>query len=324
MNYEKKYNLYKKKYLVTRCQLQLGSSYNKPNKQNKRNKQTSLATDDFTQIYMTHLAIESGLGMSSSGGLDGDAALLFAAIMVVAFAAYWSGSVVYNTLTRNPYCNDAKFLKGRVSIPLQLSYNSQLNNAHTLLKITPRYKLNYLSGSALKSKSSGFLKPTSNWDWCKYRLFNFFIDKMTNRIVCHYISANRQPGTNSWQEMLFLNDKVHTFILDEETPIIYEPGDQYFTLYGEKIKGIGLISKMRRYKNLSQLSSGKSYINVYPGDIDVWVTGLNGLKTASRIIKKGRSLPGWNQGGVINKNGVSLIPAAHNPFNWSLNLNKVL
>ena len=113
------------------------------------------------------------------------------------------------------------------------------------------------------------------------------------------------------------------FVLDNNTPFIYNEGDKHITLYGDRIKGTGYISFLRRLGNIRQLSTGKSYINLFPGKDSIipWIEGLSGLLVLKKIIEDGGTVPNWR--GPLNYTKVGLkniIPIAHNPTNWKLNL----
>ena len=113
------------------------------------------------------------------------------------------------------------------------------------------------------------------------------------------------------------------FVLDSYTPFIFNEGDNHITLYGDRIRGSGYMSLLRRLGNIRQLSTGKSYINLFPGidSIKPWIEGLSGLMVLKQIIEDGGKVPKWK--GPLNYTRVGLkniIPAAHNPSNWKLNL----
>lgn len=287
-----------------------------------RNSTNILNTDDFTSLYLTQVAVNGG-DFSTAGEANGEAFLLFAALVIVGFTAYWSGSVILNTLTRNPFCSNENFLRKRGAIPLQLTDNPGVYDGINLLFLNYNYKLNCLSGSALKSKSTGSLRIPGSWQTCKFRIFNFYLDRNSKKIICLYSSANRKPNHNSWQELIGLNDSIHMFVLDKKTPFIYNKGDKHITLYGDRIKGSGYMSFLRRLGNIKQLSTGKSYINLFPGinSIKSWIDGLSGLNILKEIIERGGKIPKWK--GPLNYTKVglkSIIPEAHNPTNWKLNL----
>ena len=113
------------------------------------------------------------------------------------------------------------------------------------------------------------------------------------------------------------------FVLDDNSPFIYSEGNKHITLYGDRIKGSGYISYLKRLGNIRQLSTGKSYINLFPGidSIAPWIEGLSGLMILKQMIAAGGTVPKWQ--GPLNYSRVgyrNIIPAAHNPTNWKLNL----
>ncbi len=142
------------------------------NRTRTRHSAPGITSDDFTSIYLTQVAVNGG-DFSAAGEATGEAFLLFAALVVVGFTAYFTGSVVLNTLTRNPFCGSEKFLRKRGVIPLQLTDNPGVYNGVNLLYFNRNYKLNCLSGSVLKSKSTSSLtrrrRRFRTWSsWIRY------------------------------------------------------------------------------------------------------------------------------------------------------------